>query len=251
MVQAVRNRMAARRACCAVAALCLLLTASARAADLTLTTEDFSPPFNMIDVRSQTLVGISVEKLVELMKRAHLGYTFKVFPWARAYQMALQLPDTCVFSTTRTPAREALFTWIGPLTYNDWMLFARADEPRKPASLDEVGQRTIGGYRDDSTGDYLRQRGYRVDVAAVDANNPQKLLSGRIDFWATGELSGRYLIAKDDMVGKIVPLFKFNHAELYLACNLATGAALAKNLNQILKDMDRDGTNAAIDRKYR
>ena len=231
------------------AALTSLMLVCEPSVALTLTTEEY-PPFNMLDERTKEPTGITVDKVVELMRRAQEPYTITSYPWPRAYQMALQTEDTCVFSTSRTPERETLFTWIGPLAKSDWAIFARADDVRKPKTLEDVRPFTIGGYTNAATGEYLKLHGYKVDLAINDALNLQKLLRKRIDFWATGDLLGKYLIGKAGLTGQIVPLFKFELSELYVACNRAMNPQRAEKFNRILKEMDRDGSSAAIERKY-
>src|SRR5207249_4678450 len=119
------------------AALTSLMFVGEPSVALTLTTEEY-PPFNMLDERTKEPTGITVDKVVELMRRTQEPFTITSYPWPRAYQMALQTEDTCVFSTSRTPEREALFTWIGPLAKSDWAIFARADDVRKPKTLEDV-----------------------------------------------------------------------------------------------------------------
>ena len=55
--------------------------------------------------------------LVRKMQQ-HLGHpdTIMVKPWARAYQQVLRQPNSAVFLMARTPEREGLFKWVGPLT---------------------------------------------------------------------------------------------------------------------------------------
>jgi len=230
-------------------AVTFLIFACDASAALTLTTEEY-PPFNMLDEHTKEPTGITVEKVVEVMRRAREPFTITSYPWPRAYQMALQMENTCVFSTSRTPEREALFTWIGPLAKSDWTIFARANDGRKPRSLEDVRPFTIGGYNNAATGEYLKLHGYTVDLAIDDSLNMQKLLRNRIDFWATGDLLGKYLIGKAGLTDQIVPLFKFELSELYMACNHAMNPQRAEKFNRILKEMDRDGSSAAIERKY-
>jgi len=99
-------------------------------AALTLTTEEY-PPFKLLDEHTKEPIGITVDKVVELMHRAHEPLTIASYPWALAYQLALQSEDTCVFSTSRTPEREALFTWIGSLAKRDWAKIAGILEGKK------------------------------------------------------------------------------------------------------------------------
>ncbi len=227
--------------------LCLLI--SLPSYGLILTTEDY-PPFNMPDPKTGQLTGISVDKVVELMRRANEPYKLAPFPWARAYQMAIQMDDTCVFSTTRTPEREALFRWVGPLVMNDWIVFQRGDDQRKPKKLEDLRPFIIGGYNNDAVSEYLKLQHFKVDLANTDADNPAKLLHHRFDFWATGELLGHYLIKRHGLTGKITPLFKFKRTGMYLACRLTMPEQQIERFNQILREMERDGTSAAIERKY-
>lgn len=227
----------------------LLALAGGAAGALTLTTEDY-PPFNMQDPQTQALSGIATDKVVELMRRAHEPYTLALYPWSRAYLMAQQGQDTCVFSTTRTPEREHLFKWVGPLVKNDWVVYARADDVRHPKTLDELRPYVLGGYQNDAVGVFLKAQGFKVDLSNFDVQNVQKLAYKRIDFWATGELLGQYLIARNGYKDQIVPLFTFKHAELYLACNRAADPALMARLNHILQEMDKDGTSSAIEHRY-
>lgn len=230
-------------------AAALLATLSEARPKLTLTTED-APPFNMLDTRTGAISGISTEKVIELMRRAHEPYTLTSYPWSRAYKLARQAKDTCVFSTTRTPARESLFKWVGPLVKNDWVVYARADDARHPKALEDLRPYVLGGYLNDAVGIFLKERGFVVDFANYDAQNLQKLMLKRIDFWATGEPQGQYLLTRSGYRGQIVPLFKFNHTELYLACNRAVDGQLIDHLNALLQEMNKDGSSAAIERRY-
>lgn len=169
------------RLCC----LSLLLVWPMSAAALNLYTEEY-PPFNMKDAKTGALSGISVDKVAMLMQRANQAHNIKSVPWTRAYQLALQQEDSCVFSTTRTPEREAQFQWVGPLVQNNWMVFARADDSRVPKQLEDLRPYVIGGYQSDAVAEFLKHNGFEVDLAISDADNPRKLLHKRFDFWATG-----------------------------------------------------------------
>ena len=93
--------------------ICVLLTlVSMPAFALTLTTEEL-PPFNF--VKDGNVVGQSTDVMREVLKRTGIPGSISVYPWKQAYQMAQEGKDTCVYSTSRTEARESLFKWVGPL----------------------------------------------------------------------------------------------------------------------------------------
>ncbi|MCU6434395.1 ABC transporter substrate-binding protein [Undibacterium sp. Jales W-56] len=237
--------------------VCLLSVASicfaaepVRSPTLNLTTEDY-PPFNMIAPKTGVISGISTEKVVELMRRAGETYVIAGYPWARAFQMGLKEENTCVFSTTRTPEREAKFKWVGPLVKNNWFIFARANDPRAPKTLEELRPYIVGGYRNDAVAEFLAARGFKIELANKDSDNPRKLLHNRFDFWATGELLGIAILKQQGLSEQIVPLFEFHQTELYLACNLGMEQSRIDRFSQILREMEKDGTAAAIEHKYK
>ena len=201
------------------AILSSLIGLNATAQTLTLTTEDYFP-FDIVDAKTGNFSGISTDKVIELMRRSGEKYTVSAYPWARSIQMARNDADTCVFSTTRTPEREAMFKWIGPIATMNMMIFARADDTRKPKTLENLRPYVIGTYRSDAVGEFFASHSFKTDLANSDNDNPRKLLYGRFDFWATEELHGKAILEKQGLSEKIVPLFRFKQDNLYLACNL-------------------------------
>ncbi len=218
--------------------------------DLVLVTEDY-PPFNIVHPQTHKISGISTEKVVELMHRAGEKMTITAYPWPRAFQMGKEEANTCVFSTTRTPEREPLFKWIGPLVKHNWVVFKRADDTRTPKTLEEIRSNVIGTYHDDAVEKYLSGNGFKTDQANKDSENPRKLLYKRFDFWATGELLGLAILKEQGLSGQVLPLFHFKQTDMYLACNPGMAQSRIDHFNRLLRDMDNDGTSSGIERKYR
>ncbi len=229
------------------ATLLLALPLAARAAPLQLYTEN-TPPDIMRD--GERIVGISPDKVREIMSRARISYTMEIMAWKRAYELALRTPNSCVFSTSRTPERESLFKWVGPLREFDWTLYGLANPPFQLSVLEDAKKLRIGGYNGDVRVQYLQDRGFTVDVAPDNFSNPRKLLGGRIDLWVTSHQLAHGLLEREGLVGKIVPLLTFHTSRAYLACNKAVPDATIGALSSAMADILKDGTAAAIDRKY-
>lgn len=225
----------------------LLLSSGAWAENLILTTEE-APPFNYSTDQGKTIVGIATEVVHELFKRAEVGYTIKMYPWARAIEMGHYDKNTCVYSTTRTEEREKSFLWVGPIAPNDWVLFAKEDSPITLDSLEAARQYKIGGYRGDAITLYLQSQKFTIDEAGNDDQSVQKLAAGRIDLWATGVSAGPFISAKRQI--KVKPLLNFKKTELYLACNTSIPQATIDKLNATLQTMSKDGTIDAINKNY-
>lgn len=233
------QRQGIKFACHSMLALVMVCwSAIAFAEHLTLLTEEY-PPFNMSGSDGQA-TGVSTDIVRTLMKNAHIDVTIDVVPWQRAVMLAHAKPNNCVFSMSRTPEREPNYQWVGPLVYNDWALFAKSGSARKPADIAEVKTTRIGSYIGDAIVDYLQSRGYQVDVAANDDLNPNKLLLGRIDYWATGKLIGQYRL-KQQNISDVEPVLVFNRTEMYLACHPGSSPQLIDRLNKLLVELNKHG----------
>lgn len=221
---------------------------SAQAETLEVLTEDY-PPFNMQGTENKP-VGLSTEIVEELFKRAGVDYKIKLLPWKRAYEQTLHSTNTALYSTTRTPERETLFKWVGPLVSNNWVFFAKADSAIKVASLEEAKAFSVGGYYGDAAADYLTAQGFsKLQLAPNDRSNAKKLDAGRIQLWATGEYLGPYLAALEKAA---VPkaIYTFRETQMSLAFNKSAPDELIKKLNDTLEVMRQEGVIDAINRKY-
>ncbi|MBC3908180.1 substrate-binding periplasmic protein [Undibacterium umbellatum] len=217
---------------------------------LILNSEDF-PPFNYPDTDGKSAKGLASEKIIELMARAEEQYSIHFFPWVRSFQSAQKDANTCIYVTTRTPAREAMFQWVGPLVKNTWTVFARADDTRRPISIDDLHPYLLGAYRQGAVSEHLLAKGFRTELANADRDNPRKLLAKRFDFWITGELVGHAFIKDLGLKNQIVPILPLQTKYLYLACNHGVAKERIDRLNMILKNMENDGTSANIEKKFR
>ena len=236
-----------RRALLAGALLLACLRGAGAQTPLLLVTEH-TPPDIMRE--GDSVRGISGDKVRIMLERADIPHRFQVLAWRRAYMLAQKDPDTCVFSTARIPEREALFKWVGPLREADWTLYGLASTRRQLKSLEDARGLRIGGYNGDVRATYLQARGFTVDTAQDDLTNPRKLLAGHIDLWAAGSEVARLAIEQNGWSGKIVPLLVFHSTKLYLACNRSVPDQRIAAMNAALTDMQRDGTVAAIERRY-
>lgn len=229
-------------------ATCLQATFNVKAAPLQITTEH-SPPSSMRGADG-AIIGRATDKVRELMARTGTDYRIEQLPWKRAFLMAQTQEQTCVYSTSRTPEREALFKWVGPTDEAEWQFWGRADHKFKLDNIDDARKLRIGTYIGDARDEYLRSRGFTVDAVSNDMVNPQKLLLDRIDLWAVAMRNGSPLPSQFDGADKLAPLLVFHRVKVYLACHPSVPDALIERLNAALAEMRRDGTLTRLDRKY-
>ncbi|AOE87937.1 substrate-binding periplasmic protein [Pseudomonas sp. TCU-HL1] len=239
-----------KRLLLALAGTLMVLAGAARAEvdenySVVLLTENF-PPYNMSIngknfAQEDNIDGIAVDIVREMFKRAGVKYSLTLrFPWDRIYKLALEKPGYGVFVTARLPEREESFKWVGPIGPDDWIMLARADSAIALGSLDDARKYKVGAYKGDAIAEYLAQQKLDPITALRDQENAKKLEKGQIDLWATGDPAGRYL-AKQEGVGGLKTVLRFNQAELFLALNKEVPDEVVKKLQGALDQMRAEG----------
>ncbi|WP_240549397.1 substrate-binding periplasmic protein [Billgrantia antri] len=178
-------------------------------------TEEY-PPYNYQDEGGR-ITGSATELLREALNDAELDADFRLLPWARALTEAQLRDRHCVYSTTRTPERESLFTWVGPLVSNTWAAFALEEADIEADSLDDLSGLRVGSFREDAVGQYAASQGVPIVVASAERENIGRLQAGLIDAWVTGEQTASFLAEEAGLA--LRRLFVFNEVDLYLACH--------------------------------
>jgi polar amino acid transport system substrate-binding protein len=169
-------------------------------AGLTYLTEEL-PPYTYRE--NGTLQGVSVDLLEAITER--MGGTVsreqvRVVPWAEGYQAALAGNRTVLFSTARTPERESLFKWAGPIATHGEVLFARYDRELAIQGPDDLNGLRIGVIADDIAARQLLDLGVNRSQLVPESNVSAliaKLESGEIDLWGSPEGPGRYFAEQE------------------------------------------------------
>jgi polar amino acid transport system substrate-binding protein len=210
-----------------------------------LTTEELAP-FSMQE--NGMVTGLSTDILKAAFARAKLPMETRLYPWLRAYQSALEKPNGCVYSTTRTAEREAQFKWVGPIVHDDWVIFVLADSTIKINSLKDLKRYKTASTPGDALADYLAKNGIDVGFTPTDGQI-QMLTSRRIDFWGTTLARGIY-IAREHGV-KLKPVLTLRKVDMYLACNRQMPDAVISSLNQAVHALEEEGAIEKLAALYR
>lgn len=219
--------------------------------DITLLTED-TPPVNYLDENNMP-AGLSVELVKEMAKRVGDPGQIQVVPWARGYKDAREKPNTALFSTTRTPDREPLFKWVGPLLNKEVVLYKKKGNDLTISTIDDakkVGM--IGAYKDDSKEQLLKKKGFtNLDSSSEDTANPKKLVAGRIDLWISTTIqAGETCKLASVDPAEIEPTLTLQTQQLYLAFSKSTEDTVVTQWQRAFDEMVKDGTAARIRAKY-
>ncbi len=251
------NRLSAPALQCAILFLATLAAClgSARPlwaqdAPFRIITEE-SPPASFY--RNGLLSGLSVEIVREMQRELDDATQIEVLPWARGYRELFTKPNVLLFSTTRTPSREELFHWIGPLFSIRWILCGLTDAACDIKTLDDARKvPRIGVYREDVRGQFLKEQGFaNLDVTDDQCLNIKKLLRKRVDLIVLSDIGLRQgfkngIIPKD----RIKPVFTLHTVDLYLAFSKHSAPALVRAWREAFERLRARGAVERIRRKW-
>ncbi|MGD9053075.1 MAG: transporter substrate-binding domain-containing protein [Desulfobacterales bacterium] len=234
-----------------LAASMLLLTGqSVLSADLTILTENL-PPLNYVD--NGVLVGPSVEIVREIQRRVGSEEEIQVYPWARAYKMALENENVILFGMTYTKVRHDKFKWVGPLATKRDILVAKKDSGIKIKDLDDAKNvKRIGTLRDDTRGRLLQSQGFtNLEPVSDEQLNAKKLALGRIDLWAY-KIPGLRTVC--DLAGVDHTVFEevyhLREIDLMIAFSKKTPDSIVQMWKTAFDEMVADGTIQKIQKKW-
>lgn len=211
---------------------------------LLITTEEMPPK---VMNTPKGVVGYGALRVHQLLQDAGIRYQMIVLPWARAYRTALTDPYSCVFSAARTPEREALFQWVGPTVQTDYSFYGLAERDYQIGQLADAKAYRIGSYIGDSRAEMLQKEGFQLQLIPDDRMNPQMLIKGRIDLWATNSGLANYLLAQQQLTERITPVFVFSRELLYLACHKDLPPTMISRMQTALDQMRQDGRYDAFE----
>jgi len=209
---------------------------------LTLMTEDY-PPYNYSD-RYGKPAGISVDIVKTIIKKTGDIDNITILPWARSYKYIQERKGQVLFVMTRTPQREKMFKWVGPVATNKWVLFTNSSSNISLNSLEEAknSKYTIGTYKDDACEVFLKNKGFsNLDSQNDDNLNVKKLMKNRINLWIVGEYQGILKAKRIDKGFKLKKVLDVETTELYIAFSRDISDEIVKRWQKELDLMKKDG----------
>lgn len=202
------------------------------------------PPYNFSD--NNILRGIAVDLLVLASQQTTAPVQrsqIRLMPWARSYRTALKTPNYVLFSTARTPEREKLFKWAGPITTNHVVLLAKKSRGMRINSPADLQHLRIGSIRDDVAEQLVRGLGVHDSQLSLAANGDalaHQLQAGRIDLWAYDQNVAQWFLRNagfdpDDFES----LYTLQEGQLWYAFNLEISDARVAELQKALDTLHK------------
>lgn len=216
-----------------------------------------NPPFNYQDDKGD-VQGIAVDILKTLMERTykpvHQG-DISIINWARAVEYTWTTDNKVLLSPARTPKREDMFAWVGPLHSFKLGLIARKDSMIRIESPEDVKKYKIGVIRESAPAQILqRQFGVPLTDMTELAKDEQLFLMldrGRVDLIPRGVMSASFWLER---LGKnpddYEMVYVLKELDLYMGFSPSADPELIHRLNlefMRMKEDRPDGTNEYYD----
>jgi len=209
---------------------------------------EVDPPYNYYTglAADRKIIGSSVDIINEIQKRN--GYVNKInmSTWTDAYSTALYLPNSAVFTTSRTAEREKLFQWVGPIDSFSSSFYTLTSSGIKITSIEDAkALKSIATPKDWFTYDYLVKNGFKNIVATAitsqDAFN--QLINGEVDALLLNDPGVIWLLKNsgkpEDFISKQYEAMNLNG---YIAFSLSTPKKTVDQWQTNLDAMKADGT---------
>ncbi|AJQ93693.1 TRAP-type C4-dicarboxylate transport system, periplasmic component [Gynuella sunshinyii YC6258] len=217
-------------------------------------TENF-PPYNFEE--NGELKGIAVDFLrlvYDQTKYRDMGLKIELKTWSYGYQAAQNGPNIVLFSTVRSPQREHLFKWAGPITSDQTVALKRKQDNISIFRAEDLNRYKVGVIRDDIGQQLAREQGVKPENMKV-YSNADKLVSdlnnGYIDIWIYN-LAGAYQFFKkfgyksDDFTN----IYKLSESPLYFAFSPDVDDRVVANIQAAIDDVKHTPEFEKIIQKY-
>ena len=217
---------------------------------LKIYTEDYPPS---AFVENGKIKGLSVEIVQEILRRIGQPDTIRIVPWARGYQLALSEANTVLFSTTRLPQRETLFSWVGPLYRQRWGFYRWKGSGVSVPDMEAARKvARIGTYHRDAKMQYLLAKGFDNLVPTnKNITNVAHLERGNIDLWVSSDFNLDHMARQAGVSPSQLELaYAFHTVHNHIAFSKTTSSHIVRLWQAVLEEMKADGSYGRICKKY-
>ncbi|MEJ6003129.1 substrate-binding periplasmic protein [Paucibacter soli] len=203
------------------------------------------------------LTGLAVDLLRRMASTLGMQLELLLQPRLRAEKSFQDAPESLLFPLARLPEREGRFRWVGPYMPRRVALFRlRSRGDIRYRGLQQLDGMRIGVTSGTATLEQLLAAGLKpgqdLELAPSYDANVRKLLAGRMDLLAIGELNLfwqlRLMQESPERVKAVAVLDE--SADYCFGLHPEADPALAAKLQQAFDQLQRNGTVSALKRSY-
>lgn len=195
--------------------------------------------------------GIMNDAVMALLKRAGLTGTMQFLPWKRAQRETITGKNVLITGLSRTPEREASYTWLVPVFRID-RAFLSLDTPITNFEDAKTSLRRIAVTSGTAQYDILLREGFSTTQLSVINIEQQKvipalLLTGRAEAWFAATSEVRYVLRNHPDAFRFItgPVIG-ESTDQYIACSRDCDPGLVAKLKAAGEEMQADGSFRAI-----
>lgn len=214
-------------------------------------TESYPPITFMNNYGEITGYGSDIAK--EIMKRNRLFVDIKLSTWSNGYELALINPNFCLFTMDRTPARENLFHWVGPIGTNSTYFYTLAGSSIVINSIEDAMNLTsVGTVSSWFSDQHLRNLGFTNLISDSDpAVLTEKLLNGEIDAFVCSEVTFPDILRTQGyQYSQVNPVFSLMSSDYYITFSKTTSVEIVNQWQTTFSAIQQDGTVDALRRRW-
>lgn len=217
-------------------------TQTGNSAELVYYTEIYPPSNYLVDNK---LTGMSVELLKLMWKEMNVSeQPIQIVPWPRGYKLTLNQKNSVLFTMSRTPKRENLFKWVGPIFTASHVLLAKADFKHEINTVADAYPYLIAAKREDISEIALIEAGFPKENIAplVDLGQSVAMLdNGKIDLIIVSQASIQGMVASSNLtMDQFKIVYTVNQEKNYFAFHLSTPDNLINKFQAALNHIEKD-----------
>jgi len=209
---------------------------------LQIYTEDY-PPLTFQE--NGEISGFGTEVVREILARLDIPDNIRISSWENGYHLCLVNPNFVLFTMKRTPLREKLFNWIGPIGSNRTIFYAKKGSGIKINSMEDAEK--VGKIATCSawfTEQDLENAGFTNLVSSPNpTENVRQLVEGEVDLSIFTDITIPEIAKQAGYsIDDLEPVFTVSSGDFYIAISKGTPEHVIDEWQQVFNEIYEDGT---------
>ncbi|MBS3766574.1 MAG: transporter substrate-binding domain-containing protein, partial [Candidatus Cloacimonetes bacterium] len=217
---------------------------------LQIFTEDY-PPLSF--KKDGEITGYGTEVVHEILAKLSIPDNIRMASWDNAYNMALVNPNFVLYTMKKTPKREDLFYWVGPIGSNRTFFYAKKGSGIKINSLEDAKKvdkiATCSSWFSEQM---LKDEGFTNLVSSPSpAKNVKQLAEGKVELSIFTDIT-LPMIAQEAgySINDFKPVYIVSKGDFYITLSKDTSEDIVDDWKETFKEIYNDGTLQKIMKKW-
>jgi len=209
---------------------------------LQIYTEDY-PPLTFQE--NGEITGFGTEVVLEILARLDIPDNIRISSWENGYHLCLVNPNFVLFTMKRTPLREELFNWIGPIGSNHTIFYAKKGSGIKINSMEDAKQlgkiATCSAWFSEQD---LKDAGFTNLVSSPNpTENVRQLVEGEVDLSIFTDITIPEIAKQAGYsIDDLEPVYTVSTGDFYIAISKGTPEYIVDEWQKVLYEIYDDGT---------